>query len=145
MEEVENTDREPAERFFETFPDIGFSVAATCAGEDATWCDFKAYRHFPGWGWEVSDGGKQATNNIGDAYAFLRGSIKWDGCSDWEFAAGGGHFCSVLEPFRLAMLFFHMYDIAQDMLANTFSLLDAGLDELPSELAIFIKTIKSLI
>lgn len=53
---------------------------------------------------------------------FLKGSIKWDGCSNWTFQPDDHettmvHFCGCPST-KLAKLFTDMYTIARDLMGN---------------------------
>lgn len=60
------------------------------------------------------------TTDFDEAQCFLRGSIKWDGCSNWGFVDSGCmiHFCGPEGPAEVARLFEKMYEIAGSIMGD---------------------------
>lgn len=66
--------------------------------------------------------GDSFSENIEDAEVFLRGSVKWDGCSNWDFPGLEDvmmHFCSVQDAKNLGILFERIYGIAEELIPNS--------------------------
>ena len=57
-------------------------------------------------------------SGIDDAEVYLRGDIKWDGCSNWSFDNGGTmlHFCGPENAVLIGEVFRRVYNIAKEML-----------------------------
>lgn len=63
--------------------------------------------------------GIEPTPNIDEAIVLLKGSIKFDGCSDINFDNGGYlHSCSRQELTRFGPLFNKLFDIAMRLMPN---------------------------
>ncbi len=65
------------------------------------------------------DGGPSddGTLDLSDADTFLRGSIKWDGCSNWEFPDTSNcmlHFCGQNDATSIGRLMTRMYEITAE-------------------------------
>ena len=59
------------------------------------------------------------TSEVEDARIFLRGTIKFDGCSDTRFGDGGYyHGCFREHLTRLGPLYDHLYDWAMELIGN---------------------------
>lgn len=60
---------------------------------------------------------------IDDAKVFFSGSIKWDGCSNWDFFEGDKegimqHFCERKQAMNFGELFSRLYDLGRDLIPN---------------------------
>jgi hypothetical protein len=66
----------------------------------------------------VDDGDDTADFDLGEV--FLDGTIKWDGCSNWDFHTSDVliHFCGRRQATGLGRLLDHLYQIAQERLVT---------------------------
>lgn len=58
---------------------------------------------------------------IDNAQVFFEGSIKWDGCSNWEFFNENGlmeHFCERKQAVNFGELFSRLYDLGRDLISK---------------------------
>ncbi len=67
----------------------------------------RSYRRETGSGW---------TESLAEAHADFSGTIKWDGCSDWNMMPDevNLHFCSKEGATDLGILLGRLYDIAKE-------------------------------
>jgi hypothetical protein len=86
------------EFFIET--DRSYSVIADCGGH---YVDFSVY-----------DG----DGHYVDLEPFLKGTVKWDGCSNWKFDDEWMHFCSKQEAKRLGTLLEKCYEMALELMPD---------------------------
>lgn len=70
--------------------------------------------------WKIADDSLRfyPANGLGatepqEDFLYISGSVKWDGCSNWDFGDGFGHFCSATEAFETGELFAHLYEEAR--------------------------------
>lgn len=71
-----------------------------------------------------------STDFLAEAQVFLRGAIKWDGCSNWHFDEqdiGMLHFCGVGRASSIGRLMERMYDLASARMPT----FDRGLADMP--------------
>jgi hypothetical protein len=104
--------------------DIGYFATAE---PHSHWCDFVI--HVLLW---IDDGNpiankKDATSSpdpaasIEDSQIFLHGSIKWDGCSNWQFDEQERvmlHFCGRKNATNLGILMDRLYDWASEVIPH---------------------------
>lgn len=64
--------------------------------------------------------GNGSTDDFEKAELFLSGSIKWDGCSNWDFHDHDGmaHFCGKNDATGLGRLMDHLYTITSERLTT---------------------------
>lgn len=68
--------------------------------------------------------------------SLFEGSIKWDGCSNWDFPNGHYplHFCSKIEALNFYGLFSELYNLAAEMMPKHKDCLGEDKYEPPSSL-----------
>ncbi len=109
----------------EFYDDIGFTVVCKPAPADQcpehNWCFF-AYQILATdengnrlYNKKGSDWSPNFVDNLEDADKFLRGHVKWDGCSNWEIEPDQIamlHFCDKEQAQNVGVLFGRIYDLA---------------------------------
>ena len=71
---------------------------------------------------KAGDSEEYATSNIDESAVWIRGHIKWDGCSDNNFLDGGNfHACSPASVIRLGAVFERLFSQAGKLLNNAHS------------------------
>lgn len=87
---------------------------------DITETSHDCVRHYDR-GYDARDDNGPAVRMVYDAAnaeVFLRGSVKWDGCSNWEFtpfATVSAHFCDKEEAMNIGVLFQRIYEQAKGL------------------------------
>jgi hypothetical protein len=68
--------------------------------------------------YESAENRNDSTEDFAESQRFLSGSIKWDGCSNWDWHTDGClmHFCGRGEAVSIGTLMTKLYDIAADRL-----------------------------
>lgn len=113
------------------FDDIGFSVVATL-GENKHFVEFLAYKHLTETTFKtdppirtfIADDSEVCdipTEDIENAEIYLEGTIKFDGCSNWDFKTDEElkHFCSVEKVEEFGELMRRTYNIF-DIIMETY-------------------------
>lgn len=63
--------------------------------------------------------GSEWTENLAEARADFSGTVKWDGCSNWNFPRDSClHFCTKKSAIDLGVLLGRLYDVAKEELPN---------------------------
>lgn len=99
------------------FDDIGYSASCDIREHYATFIVYGIARYLQPENlrsYEKETGGG-FTENISEAHSDLSGSIKWDGCSNWNMMPDEArlHFCSREDAINLGVLLGRLYNIAK--------------------------------
>jgi hypothetical protein len=106
------------------FTDLDFTVVAELATDFR--CEFTVYSIMGTdsdgvllWTQDDEHGAPQPVDSLEEADVYLRGEIKWDGCSNWYFDEQDRvmiQFCSKGAAKDIGTLFERMYDIAKEVI-----------------------------
>ncbi len=121
----------PPDRQVQYYEDIGFLAILDDPMKDEHTGEeydhvagFKVYQVYKSGGSLVVDkANSQCTPNptekLEEAEVFLSGSVKWDGCSNFNLGEGGYyHFCSKQEAIDIGVLLGRLYDWAAKLIPN---------------------------
>lgn len=105
----------------------GFHITAVCSNEDrrskpykALWVDFRVHKNVSEVSnpqYRVSGDTPEHTMDPDLAEPFMRGHIKWDGCSEWALEEAA-HGCSRADWTVMGPLFAVLFDIAGELMPD---------------------------
>ena len=112
----------PADTFTKAFPALGYHVVAKVYSH---WVEYAVYELIQTWGidgvecapmFRTKD--DQWVTKPDEAEELFNGSIKWDGCSNWDFSPSGValHLCGRTDAREFSQMIDALFDLTEEWL-----------------------------